>query len=202
MTPDEALQRLRAGNRRFAAGQCTRNVSEGHRLCVEPSGGLMPFAVVLGCSDSRVPLELIFDQGFGDLFVIRVAGNVIGPTLIGSVEFAATRFGTPLVVVLGHSRCGAVTVTVDELLDSTGSESPNLESVMSQIRPSARKVIDSNSGAVRDEIIRMTVRENIRSSSRTLLQESSLLSGLVSAGQFRIVCAKYSLDTGIVDFFE
>lgn len=200
--PKEALQRLQAGNQRFVDGHCTRNIREGYREYVEPTAGPAPFATVLGCSDSRVPLELIFDQGFGDLFAVRVAGNVVGPMLTGSIEFAASKFGTQLVVVLGHSRCGAVTATVDDLLAPSDEESPNLESVVQRIRPAVRKVLSMDAGASHDKLIEQSIRENVRSSAEALLRESSLLSGLVRAGRLEIVCAEYSLDTGIVEFFE
>jgi carbonic anhydrase len=122
--------------------------------------------------------------------------------LTGSVEFAASRFGTPLVVVLGHSRCGAVTVAVDGLLDPPNEETPNLESVVKRIRPAVQKVLSSNACATHDELIAQSIRENVRSSAEALLRKSSLLSGLVRAGRLEIACAEYSLDTGIVEFFE
>src|SRR5262249_8676874 len=113
--PGQALDRLRDGNRRFASNQPASVFLSSRARRAELVAGQRPFAIVLGCSDSRVPAELVFDQGLGDLFVIRVAGNIVAPSQIGSVEFAVSRFGTPLVVVLGHSQCGAVTATLEEL---------------------------------------------------------------------------------------
>src|SRR6266850_1214566 len=129
----EALARLRDGNRRFVesvAGPTGR-----------PSAGQQPFAIVLGCSDSRVPAELVFGQGFGDLFVIRVAGNIVAPSQIGSVEFAAARFHTRLVLVLGHSQCGAIAATLEELLGKATTESKNLRSIVDRVRPAVEDLL-------------------------------------------------------------
>src|SRR5882724_13687458 len=125
---DEALARLREGNRRFVANETPGAGASSHARRAELVSGQEPFAIVLGCSDSRVPAELVFDQGFGDLFVIRVAGNIVAPSQVGSVEFAAAKFDTKLVVVMGHSQCGAITATVEELLDGATNESRNLQS--------------------------------------------------------------------------
>ena len=111
----EALKRLREGNKRFASDTMSRETVPNHARRADLVSGQEPFAIILGCSDSRVPAEIVFDQGLGDLFVIRVAGNIVAPSQVGSVEFAATRFGTRLVVVLGHSQCGAIVATLEEL---------------------------------------------------------------------------------------
>src|SRR5216117_4292371 len=129
----EALARLREGNRRF--------VENGAGSGGRPGAGQQPFAIVLGCSDSRVPAELVFGQGFGDLFVIRVAGNIVAPSQVGSVEFAATRFGTRLAVVLGHTQCGAIAATLDELRQPAALQSPNLRAIVDRIRPSVEPLL-------------------------------------------------------------
>src|SRR6187551_2657948 len=140
LTAVAALSRLQEGNRRFVANQ-TNPDSLDHARRRALAAGQEPFAIILGCSDSRVPAELVFDQGFGDLFVIRVAGNVVAPSQIGSVEFAAARFGTRLVVVMGHSQCGAVVATLEEVLGKTGSQSRNLRSIVERIRPSVETLL-------------------------------------------------------------
>ena len=164
--------------------------------------GQEPFAIVLGCSDSRVPAEIIFNQGLGDLFVIRVAGNIVAPSQIGSIEFAAERFGTRLVVVLGHSSCGAVSATLDELERPEERRSPNLRSIVDRIRPSVEPLFETELRHDRRSLMRLAVRENIRASVRQLRSGSKILESLVVAGDLLIVGAEYSLDTGLVDFFE
>ena len=136
ITAVEALARLRDGNRRFVANQTTALALSDHARRAALVAGQEPFAIVLGCSDSRVPSELVFDQGFGDLFVIRVAGDIVAPSQVGSVEFAAARFGTRLIVVMGHSQCGAVVATLEELLGHTNNQSRNLRSIVDRVRPS------------------------------------------------------------------
>src|SRR5436853_6559583 len=147
ITAVEALARLRDGNRRFVANQTRAPALSDHARRAALVAGQEPFAIVLGCSDSRVPAELVFDRGFGDLFVIRVAGNIVAPSQVGSVEFAAARFGTRLVVVMGHSQCGAITATVDELLGRSTTESANLRSIVDRVRPSVERLLaDSRHG--------------------------------------------------------
>src|SRR5512135_1080372 len=136
LTAKEALERLRAGNARFVAqSRGAGGAPEGSRRLV-PSHEQRPFAIILGCSDSRVPAEIVFDQGLGDLFVIRVAGNVVAPSQVGSVEFAVERFDTPLVVVLGHTLCGGVGATLDVLQGRAKPGSRGLMSIVDRIRPS------------------------------------------------------------------
>src|SRR5213080_3659874 len=136
ITALDALARLRDGNRRFVANQTRGPALSGPARRAVLVAGQEPFAIILGCSDSRVPAELVFDQGFGDLFVIRVAGNIVAPSQVGSVEFAASRFGTRLVVVMGHSQCGAVVATLDEVQGRAPNQSRNLRSIVDRIRPS------------------------------------------------------------------
>lgn len=163
----------------------------------ELAQGQKPFAIVFGCSDSRVPVEIVFDRGLGDLFVIRVAGNVVAPSLIGSVEFAAHTFGTPLVVVLGHSRCGAVTATLDELERPERNRSPNLRSIVDRIRPAIEDLRDTDLRDDRDALLAHSVRANIRASANQLRHGSQILEDLIEADRLHIVGAEYSLETGV-----
>ena len=166
------------------------------------AAGQEPFAVVLGCSDSRVPAEIVFDQGLGDLFVIRVAGNIVAPSLVGSVEFAAETFGTRLVVVLGHSSCGAVQATVDALERPAGGGSPNLRSIVDRIRPAVAPLFETELRHVRDALVRRAVRANVRASAHHLRHGSELLERLIARDGLLVVGAEYSLETGVVEFFD
>lgn len=198
----EALERLQAGNGRFvsdALQHCSLPTIHARRS--ELVAGQAPFAIILGCSDSRVPAEIIFDQGLGDLFVIRVAGNVVGPSQIGSVEFAAERFGTQLVVVLGHTRCGAVMATLEELQRSTECRSPGLCSIVDRIRPSVEAVLDANQQADPGTLVQRAVRSNIHAAANHLRSGSPILKQLIQGNHLTIVEAEYSVETGIVDFF-
>lgn len=198
----EALRRLMEGNRRFVAGALNVETSAVQQKRSELLGGQAPFAIVLGCSDSRVPAELVFDQGLGDLFVIRVAGNVVAPSQIGSIEFAAERFGTPLVVVLGHSNCGAIQATLEELERPQQNRSPNLRSIVDRIRPSVEPLLDRESKLEPKKLTERAVRANIRASANQLRHGSQILEALVEKGELLIVGAEYSLESGLVDFFE
>jgi carbonic anhydrase len=205
MTPtisaSEALERLRAGNRRFVADAAGDGPETGRSRRRALLDGQAPFAIVLGCSDSRVPAELVFDQGLGDLFVIRVAGNIVAPSLVGSVEFAAERFGTRLVVVLGHSRCGAVEATIEELERPSESRSVNLRSIVERIRPAVESLLDPEPPD-RETLLRCAVRANIRASADHLRHGSDLLEQLSRDDGLAVVGAEYSLETGVVDFFD
>jgi carbonic anhydrase len=198
----EALERLRAGNRRFASGPPSRDLRASETRRSELATGQEPFAIVLGCSDSRVPAEIIFDQGLGDLFVIRVAGNIVASSQIGSVEFAAERFGTPLVVVLGHSQCGAVVATLEELMRPREKQSRNLRSIVDRIRPSVEALLATELRHDSEALVRHAVRSNVRVSANHLRQGSEVLEPRVQGGRLLVVGAEYSLETGIVDFFE
>jgi len=164
--------------------------------------GQEPFAIVLGCSDSRVPAELVFDQGLGDLFVIRVAGNIVAPSQVGSVEFAATRFGTRLVVVLGHSQCGAILATLEELRQPAEGQSRNLRSIVDRVRPSVEALLATELRHDRDALVRAAVRANVRASADHLRHGSEILEGLIAREGVLVVGAEYSLETGEVDFFD
>lgn len=198
----EALQRLREGNRRFVSGDGGRGASPSALRRTELVSGQNPFAVVLGCSDSRVPAEIVFDQGLGDLFVIRVAGNIVAPSQVGSVEFAVERFGTPLVVVLGHSMCGAVTATVEALERPSEHRSTNLGSIVNRIRPSVEILLGTQLRHDHDALVQHAVRANIRTSTHHLRHGSRIIEDLVEKDQLLIVGAEYSLETGVVEFFE
>jgi carbonic anhydrase len=198
----EALERLREGNRRFASDGGTRDGLASPMRRSELTAGQEPFAIVLGCSDSRVPAEIVFDQGLGDLFVIRVAGNIVASSQVGSVEFAAERFGTRLVVVLGHSRCGAILATVEELQQPTGHRSRNLRSIVDRIRPSVEALLATELRDDPDALVRQAVRANIRASANQLRHGSEILEQLVRNTGLLVVGAEYSLETGVVDFFD
>ena len=156
---------------------------------------------MLGCSDSRVPAELVFDQGLGDLFVIRVAGNIVAPSQVGSVEFAAERFHTQLVVVLGHTQCGAVTATLEQLRRPASGQSKNLKSIVDLIRPSVKHLI-SRDGTLDESLVPRAVRANVRASADHLRHGSPVLEQLIQTSGLLVVGAEYSLDTGVVDFFD
>jgi carbonic anhydrase len=197
----DALAQLKAGNRRFVVNQ-TSPESIDHARRAALSAGQEPFAIILGCSDSRVPAELVFDQGFGDLFVIRVAGNIVAPSQVGSVEFAASRFGTRLVVVLGHSGCGAITATLEEITGRATSQSRNLRSIVDRVRPSVETLLASGLNLSEDVLIREAVRANVRASVNHLRHGSELLERLRLDDGLIVVGAEYSLETGVVSFFD
>jgi len=197
----DALARLREGNRRFVAETQTSAVSSAAKR-VSLITGQEPFAIILGCSDSRVPAEMVFDQGFGDLFVIRVAGNVVAPSQVGSVEFAASRFGTRLVVVMGHSQCGAVIATLEELEGRATSQSRNLRSIVNRVRPSVEGLMRSNLRDDPEALVREAVRANVRASVNHLRHGSELLEKLILENGLWVVGAEYSLETGLVEFFD
>ena len=169
---------------------------------IEVAAGQEPFAAILGCSDSRVPVEIVFDQGLGDLFVIRVAGNVVAPSQVGSVEFAAERFGTRLVVVLGHSRCGAVEATIEELQRPTESQSRNLQSIVDRVRPAVDHLLQTELRHDPEALMHHAVRANIRASANQLRHGSRIIEQLVREDGLLVVGAEYSLETGVVDFFD
>ena len=200
----EALALLREGNRRFVMNQMQAATDSHQERRLSLVSGQEPFAIVLGCSDSRVPAELVFDQGFGDLFVIRVAGNIVAPSQVGSVEFAAAKFGTRLVVVVGHSQCGAITATLDELLGRSTTESRNLRSIVARVQPSVETVLAGKQPQDYDydSLVRDAVRANVRASANHLRHGSELLERLVQKDGLLVVGAEYSLETGIVTFFD
>jgi carbonic anhydrase len=203
MTPArEALNRLREGNRRFVAGIRSAEPLLTHERRAELAKALEPFAIILGCSDARVPAELVFDQGLGDLFVIRVAGNIVAPSQIGSVEFAAARSGARLVVVLGHSQCGAILATLEELRQPTANRSRNLRSIVDRVRPSVEGLLHTELSKDPDALVRHAVRANVGISVSHLRHGSELLEQLIEEDGLLVVGAEYSLETGVVEFFD
>lgn len=193
---------MREGNRRFVANVRGPDAFVSHLRRAELTAGQEPFAIILGCSDSRVPAEIVFDQGLGDLFVIRVAGNIVAPSQVGSVEFAAAQFGTRLVVVLGHSQCGAITATIAEMQKPTENQSRNLRAIVDRVRPSVEGLLADGRQRDRDTLVREAVRANIRASVDHLRHGSPLLEQLIRDEGVVVVGAEYSLETGTVDFFE
>ena len=198
----EALERLRAGNRRFVSGAGRRDPGVDAALRAGSSEGQRPFAIILGCSDSRVPAEIVFDQGVGDLFVIRVAGNIVAPSQVGSVAFAAARFGTRLVVVLGHSRCGAVVATVEALRQPDARPSRNLLSIVDRIRPSVEGLMGTELRRDLDALVAHAVRANIAASVDHLRHGSEILERLILTEGLAVVGAEYALETREVEFFD
>lgn len=198
----EALERLRAGNRRFASGAPALDTARTRERVGELAAGQEPFAVILGCSDSRVPVEIVFDQGLGDLFVIRVAGNVIAPSQIGSVEFAADRFGTRLVLVLGHTGCGAVGATLEELQRPSEIRSRNLRSIVERVRPSVEPLLATELAHDPEALSRRAVRANVAASVEGLRHGSDILEALIRNKGLAVVGAEYSLETGVVEFLD
>jgi len=197
----EALERLREGNRRFVSDVRSSETLANQARRNELAAGQEPFAIILGCSDSRVPAEIVFDQGLGDLFVIRVAGNIVASSQVGSVEFAAARFGTRLVVVLGHSQCGAILATLEELQQPT-DQSRNLRSIVDRVRPSVEALLATGLRHDPEALVRQAVRANIRASADHLRHGSDVLEQLVQTNGLLVVGAEHSLETGVVEFFD
>ncbi|MGH7664607.1 MAG: carbonic anhydrase [Gemmatimonadaceae bacterium] len=198
----EALERLREGNLRFASNVRGTDAYLSHTRRADLATRQQPFAIILGCSDSRVPAEIVFDQGLGDLFVIRVAGNIVAPSQIGSVEFAAARFRTPLVVVLGHSQCGAVSATLEELRRPRDNQSDNVRAIVDRVRPAVEGLLASELRHDADALMTQAVRANIRASVDHLRHGSRLVEQLIQDETLLVVGAEYSLETGVVEFFD
>jgi carbonic anhydrase len=197
----EALDRLKEGNLRFAANIRGSEAFVSHTRRAELTAGQQPFAIILGCSDSRVPAEIVFDQGLGDLFVIRVAGNIVAPSQVGSVEFAAERYATRLVVVMGHSQCGAILATLEEMRTPTKA-SHNLRAIVDRVRPSVESLLATPLRDDESALVREAVRANIRASVNHLRHGSRVLEDLIQTQGVMVVGAEYSLETGVVDFFD
>ncbi len=197
LTPEHALHRLLEGNQRFREGKGTHSAREWNaNLAGSPQ---RPFAIVLGCSDSRTPVEILFDQGFGDLFVVRIAGNIVAPSVVGSIEFAASQFGSRLVVVMGHTRCGAVAATVQAIETGLGSESSHIRAITDRIAPHVHELVDLGSP---ESVMRRAVRANVRASADHLRHGSRIIEELIISGRLAVVGAVYDLETGAVDFLE
>jgi carbonic anhydrase len=198
----EALERLRAGNQRFVAETRDPDAAPSRARRRELVAGQEPFAIILGCSDSRVPAEMVFDQGLGDLFVIRVAGNIVAPSQVGSVEFAAEQLHARLVVVLGHTQCGVILTTLKELQRRTEDQSRNLRSIVERIRPAVEILLATELRHDHDALVHHAVRANIRTSSNHLRHGSGVLEQLIREDGLVVVGAEYSLETGVVEFFD
>jgi carbonic anhydrase len=202
ITASEAIKRLKEGNQRFVSGVRSIDTIVKQIQRANFVGGQTPFAIILGCSDSRVPAEIIFDQGLGDLFVIRVAGNIVAPSQVGSVEFAVELFGTQLVVVLGHSMCGAVKATIDELERPSDKKSSNVLSIVNRIRPTVEPLFATELRNDPVKLLELSIRANILAATSQLMHGSQMLENLVEQGALKIVGAEYSLETGHVSFYE
>ncbi len=202
ISASDALVLLREGNHRFVSGASDRDSIIRRSRRLDLTKGQQPFAAVLGCSDSRVPVEIVFDQGLGDLFVIRVAGNIVAPSQVGSVEFAAEQFGTRLVVVLGHSRCGAIEATLEQLRRPAENQSRNLRSIVDLVRPSLQGLLDTSIAYDHDKLVHHAVRANIRTSVQQLRHGSEIIENLIKNAGLMVLGAEYSLETGVVDFFD
>jgi len=202
VTAQESLKRLQEGNRRFI-----QSLQDGSESSINPRRNELvaeqsPSAIILGCSDARVPAEIVFDQGLGDLFVIRVAGNIVAPSQIGSVEFAAEMFGTRLVVVLGHSNCGAIQATIESMRSGEPLHSHNLPSIVDRIRPFVETLAETDLKNDPEALVRYAVRANIRGAVNNLKQGSRILERLVQQDGLMVIGAEYSLETGEVKFLD
>ncbi len=202
LTAAEALDRLKKGNLRFVQGETSHPKLLTHLERAEMAGNQEPFAIILGCSDSRVPAEMVFDQGLGDLFVIRVAGNIVAPSQVGSVEFAADSFGCPIVVVLGHTHCGAIHSTIDVLMNPEQSSSANLMSIVNRVRPSVEILMQTELKDDLEKLSQHAVRSNVFASVNQLRHGSAVLENLIGQGKLKVVGAEYSLETGEVTFYD
>jgi len=197
-----ALQQLKDGNRRFVEGNSNAKLTTSSTRRCELIGEQNPSAIILGCSDSRAPAEIIFDQGLGELFVIRVAGNIVAPSQVGSVEYAVEQTGARLAVVLGHTGCGAVEATVAQLERAATERSPNLQSIVERIRPSVESLLEMDSDIDRETLLRRAVRANVRTSVDHLRHGSEILERFIADDFLIVIGAEYSLETGLVEFFE
>ena len=202
ISAQEALERLREGNRRYVSDDPSRVLHSDTAYLRKLVEGQAPFAVILGCSDSRAPVELIFDQGPGDLFVVRVAGNIAGPDQVGSIEFAVAEFGTQLVVVLGHSCCGAINASLDYLVNPVGIASPFIRGIADRILPGIEPLVRMEPPLEREEQVRQAVRRNVIANRRSLRETSVILVRSIRDDGLLVVGADYSLETGEVEFFE
>lgn len=204
LSPQEALQRLKDGNQRYVNGTKSLDALSSHKKMPElAEKGQKPFAIILSCSDSRSPSELIFDQGVGDLFVVRVAGNVAAPSQIASMEFAAANFGSSLLVIKGHTLCGAVGATVQHYrAPGTKLPSAHLEELIGRIRPSVDDVVGSNKNVSENDLVALATVENVRHSARVIKEQSPILNQLIASGGLKIVTAVLDIATGRVNWLE
>jgi carbonic anhydrase len=202
LSASEALVCLQEGNRRYVAGGGAGSTDLNPARRSELVAGQAPWAVILGCSDSRVPVEILFDRGLGDLFVVRVAGNIVTQSQLGSVEYAVERFGTRLLVVLGHSHCGAVGAALKEIEHPADNLPVNLRWLVDRIRPAIERLTDSELRNNPESLAREAIRMNIRASINHLRQGSPVIEERIHTDGLLLVAAEYSLATGVVDFFD
>jgi carbonic anhydrase len=200
ITANEALRRLQQGNARFVSGGTERDPEHYPTRREQLATGQEPFAIIVGCADSRVPVEIVFDQGLGDLFVVRVAGNVVSTTQLASIEFAAEQLGARLVVVLGHTDCGAMAAAFAAVQGGSVPESDNLRMLVAKIRPAAARATEDGQGCDTAELVDRVGRENVRQSVDTVLDESAVLRRLADEDGLVVVGAEYSLRSGVVEF--
>ncbi|MBU3846439.1 MAG: carbonic anhydrase [Candidatus Acinetobacter avistercoris] len=202
LTAVEALERLKKGNQRFVKGETKHQKLLTHHERAQMAETQEPFAIILGCSDSRVPAEMVFDQGLGDLFVIRVAGNIVAPSQVGSVEFAVDSFACPVVIVLGHTHCGAIDSTIEALRNPDQPPSANLMSIVNRVRPSVEILMQTELKNDLKKLSCHAVRSNVFASVNQLRHGSAVLESFIAKGELIVVGAEYSLETGEVLFFD
>ena len=209
LTPDEALQKLMEGNKHYVENHLTGSQHSGADTRASLAKSQKPYAIILSCSDSRVPPEIIFDKGMGEIFVIRVAGNVPDPVVLGSIEYAAEHLGSPLIMVLGHERCGAVTATVDAKGKSTGS--PNIDAIVKTIEPSVKtalkdceacKGVTKCPDTKKSDFVECAINANAKRVAASLPTKSKIIKHLIAEKKLKVVVAKYDLDDGVVTLFK
>ncbi len=196
----KALKKLKEGNLRFVNGESIQSMES---ICLQRISAAQeqhPFAIILGCSDSRVAAEIVFDQGLGDLFVIRVAGNVVAPSQIGSIEYAVTMFGSPLVIVLGHTSCGAIKASIHAMQHPEEPSSINIQSIVRRIKPAIEPLLFNSTLA--DIDVEQVVKANVMKSVAQLTSSSEILETKVAQGLLQITGACYDLETGVVEFYD
>lgn len=198
----QALERLKSGNKDFVSRMTGGGSFTGQEQQKALPQTQDPFAIILSCSDARVPAEIVFDQGLGDLFVIRVAGNIVAPSQVGSVEYAAALFNARLVVVMGHSHCGAILATLEEIQRPTASQSPNLRSIVDRVRPSVEVLLKTPLRSDMETLVQTAVEANVSASVNHLRHGSALLETIIEKDGLAVVGAVYSLETGVVEFFD
>jgi carbonic anhydrase len=209
LSPDEALQKLVDGNNHYVENKLTIAAMSDSATRTSLANSQKPYAIILSCSDSRVPPEIIFDKGLGEIFVVRVAGNIPDPIVFGSIEYAAEHLGSPLIMVLGHERCGAVKATVDSKGKSTGSQ--NIDAIVKVISPnlkSAAKDCEACKGekncaeTKKAAFTECVINANVKTVAANLTKKSKILKHLVDEKKLKIVAAKYDLDDGTVTLFK
>jgi carbonic anhydrase len=194
ISPDAALNKLMDGNNFYLGQKMSLQKMSTPDVRESLAKSQKPYAVILSCSDSRVPPEVIFDKGLGEIFVIRVAGNIPDPIVLGSIEYAVEHLGTPLIMVLGHERCGAVTAAVD----ANGKAEGNIGAIVKAINPAVIQAKKEYKGKDKSQLVETAVNDNIRLVQKNLTKQSPVIAHLVKEGKVKIVAAKYDLDDGKV----